>query len=262
MTIARSFSLMLLLALALAVSACNGGGGGTPQVTAISLNPETPAAGSLVELTGTFSGSGAGAATKNWSVSGGSLTLEPPDFALLLRATAKAASATQLTTTQSKVYWLAPPDAGAATITLTVGDSTRSRNVTVGDSPLSLSVSELSGGRRQVTVVADEVTDLYQAAFRVTFSSAWEPASVSQGDFLGAAGDTLFFSLTNQNGFVPVAISRRGNAAGVDGSGTLATMIFEPNAAGASGVRGTSADVGFDLSLVVLRDSNDDPIEF
>jgi hypothetical protein len=57
-----------------------------------------------------------------------------------------------------------------------------------------------------------------------------------------------------------VAISRKGNAGGVDGSGTLATLTFEPTG-GTSGMRGASA-IPFDLDFVVLRNSSDEPIEF
>nr|MDQ3024186.1 hypothetical protein [bacterium] len=98
------------------------------------------------------------------------------------------------------------------------------------------------------------------AAFRVTYSSAWTPATVSQGEFLGAPADTLFFELHNQNGFVPVAVTRKGNAGGVDGSGTLAVIQFNPTG-GTSNARDVSA-VPFDLDLVVLRDSDDQPISF
>ena len=108
--------------------------------------------------------------------------------------------------------------------------------------------------------MASNVNDLYQAAFRVTYSSAWTPVTVSQGDFLGAAADTIFFELHNQNGFVPIAITRKANAGGVDGSGTLAVIKFDPTG-GTSNARDVSA-VPFGLDLVVLRDSDDEPISF
>jgi hypothetical protein len=262
MTLTRTLSLFALLALALALAACNGkGGGSTPTVTAINLNPGTPVAGSLVQLTGAIDGGNA-TTLKNWSVTGGSLSTSAPDFAVILRSAAKSGSALSLSTTQDTVYWLAPPDAGDATITLTVEGSTKTRTVDLGDSPVSLSIADGAGGTKLVTVAADDVSDLYQAAFRVTFSSAWEPTAVAQGDFLGSAGDTLFFELTDQNGFVPVAITRKGNAGGVDGSGPLATITFTPATAGTSSARDASADEPFELSLVVLRDSDDAPIQF
>jgi hypothetical protein len=249
-----------LLALCLALTSCFGGSKTTTaQVNQINVDPGTPAAGSLVQVNADVSGTGAASATKNWSVSAGSLSVEPPDFGLILRGTAKAGSAATLNTTAATVYWLAPVGGGSATLTVTVGDSSKSRTVNLGSSPISITVAD-SGANKQVTVQASNVTDLYQAAFRVTHSSAWKPKTVAAGDFLGAPADVVFFELRNQNGFVPVAISRKGNATGVDGSGTLATITFEP-VGGTSSARDVSA-IPFDLDFIVLRDSNDQPISF
>jgi hypothetical protein len=256
----RALFILFVLSLVLVAAACkNGGGGSTPQVDAINIDPGTPAAGSLVQVTGQVSGTGASSATKSWSVSAGSISLSPPDFGLILRGTAKAGSATSLDTTASTVYWLAPASGGSATLTLTIGTSTKTRTVTLGNSPVTLTVAD-SGANKQVTIAAANVTDLYQAAFRVTYSSAWQPTSVSQGDFLGAPVDTVFFEMHDRNGFVPVAVSRKGGAAGVDGSGTLAVITFAPSG-GTSSARDASA-VPFDLDLVVLRTSTDEPINF
>jgi len=253
-------AIVVCLAFVLSLmAACNGGGGGTPTVNGINIDPGSPAAGSLVQVTGDVSGSGAGSATKSWAVTSGTLSATPPDFGLILRGTAKAASAATLDTTANTVYWLAPVGGGSATLTLTIGESTKTKTVNLGTSPISLTVAN-NGSDKVVSVKATNVNDLYQAAFRVTYSSAWHPKSVSQGDFLGAAADTIFFEVHNQNGFVPVAITRKGSAGGVDGSGTLATITFEPSS-GASSARDVSS-VPFDLDFVVLRDSKDAPIEF
>ena len=231
------------------------------QVNGINLDPGAPAAGGLVQVSGDVSGTGSGAATKTWSVTAGSLSVDPPDFGLILRGTAKVGSAANLSTTSNSIYWLAPVGGGSATLTLSIGDSTKTKTVTLGSSPISLVVTD-SGANKVVKVQAANVTDLYQAAFRVTYSSAWHPLSVTQGDFLGAAADTLFFEMHNQNGFVPVAITREGSAGGVDGSGTLATITFAPGS-GTSSVHGSSASAGpFDLDLIVLRNSKDEKISF
>jgi hypothetical protein len=251
-------SRILVVLLAFALASCFGGGGGSPQVNAINIDPGTPAAGSLVQVTGDVTGNGAASATKSWSVTAGSLSVEPPDFGLILRGTAKAGSAANLTTTAEQVYWLAPTSGGSATLTLSVGGSSKTRTVTLGSSPVGISVAD-SGANKQVTVHVSNVSDLYQAAFRVTYSSAWKPVSVSQGAFLGAPADTVFFEMHNRNGFVPVAISRKGNAGGADGSGTLAVLTFEPSG-GTSSARGAS-QIPFNLDFVVLRDSNDAPID-
>jgi hypothetical protein len=246
-----------LLVLPALLSSCFGGGGGSVTVNGINVNPAAPAAGSLVELTGDLTGGGS--STKSWSVSAGTLSVDPPDFGLVLRGTAKLGSAVNLDTTAGTVYWLAPATGGTATVTLTIGASSKSRTLNLSNSPVSLSVADDGDGKR-VTINASNVTDLYQAAFRVTYTSAWTPVSASQGDFLGAAADTIFFEKHDQNGFVPIAISRKGNAGGVDGSGMLATIRFEPNS-GTSSARDVSA-VPFGLDLVVLRTSDDEPISF
>ena len=90
------------------------------------------------------------------------------------------------------------------------------------------------------------MTDLYQAAFRINYSSAWRVDSVEQGDFLGPEAETLFIGLTNQSGFVPVSITRLGNAAGVDGDGVLATIVFEPTGTA------SASSVPFDLAAPML----------
>lgn len=251
--------ILIVLLAAFALASCFGGGSSTPQVNAINLDPGTPAAGSLVQVIGDVTGNGASSATKSWAVTAGSLSVTPPDFGLILRGTSKAGSAANLTTTSNKVYWLAPASGGSATLTLSVGASSKTRTVTLGSSPVALSVAD-AGANKQVTVHVSNVNDLYQAAFRVTYSSAWRPLSVAQGDFLGAPADTLFFELHDRSGFVPMSITRKGNAGGVDGSGSLAVLTFEPTGA-ASSARGTSA-IPFELDLIVLRDSNDQPIKF
>ena len=110
--------------------------------------------------------------------------------------------------------------AGNATISLTVDSASKSRDVTFGASPVTLSVSDGDNGAKICTVQVNDVDDLYQAAFRINFSSAWEPVLAEAGPFLGGEDDILFFDMTNQTGFVPVAVTRKGNVTGVDGSGS------------------------------------------
>lgn len=249
------------LAAALLASCGGGGGGGTITVTAVNLNPASPSAGSVVALSASATGTGASAAVKDWTVSTGTLQLTPPDFSLLLRETAlgRTASAASLSTSQATVYWVTPGAGGSATITCAIGQSSKSRTVTLGSSPVTLSVTDAAGGKKTCTVAANNVTDLYQAAFRINFTSAWQPESATRGSFLGSAADTLFIGLTSQSGFVPVAITKKGEVAGADGSGTLATITFAPKAA--SGAR-QALDLPFELGLVILRNSQDEPIEF
>src|SRR5512138_2484721 len=109
-----------LVLLACAVPSCKGGGGGQPvTIDSISLNPAAPSTSTMVQLSASITAPGrsVSALSKQWSVSAGSLSASAPDFAFILRATAKEAAATTLTTTSDTVYWIAPATAGAAMIT-------------------------------------------------------------------------------------------------------------------------------------------------
>jgi len=260
MSVKRGVKAVLALLLVSMLAACKGPSQPAEvSIVSINLNPGVVAAGAVVQVTGSISapGQSVSSLTKHWAVTNGTLRETAPDFALLLRGTAKAASESFLDTTNSTVYWVAPTS-GAATITLTVSGVNKSRSLTVGASPITMSVTNSGASGRTVTVMANAVTDLYQAAFRINFTSNWKPTSAQAGDFLGAASGILFLGLTNQSGFVPCAITRKGNAAGVDGSGTLATINFDPTA-GTSAARELSA-APFELSLVMLRNSGDQPI--
>jgi len=245
-------------------ASCGGGGGGKPTppppqnltITAINLSPAEVSTGTVVELSATYNDANLAASyDKTWDVSAGALSLEQPDFGLVLRETAgfKTASVS-LTTKASKVYWFTPAEAGTCTVKLTVGSASKSRSVGVTSSPLSIEVLPGEGDSTIVRVSAKNVSGLYQAAFRITFDSArYRPVSVEAGDFLGGEDDILFLGLTNQNGFVPVGITRKGDAPGVSGSGTLAEVVFAPRSA--SRAPSGLALAGFDLTLFLLRDN-------
>ncbi|HES58167.1 MAG TPA: hypothetical protein ENO21_01915 [Firmicutes bacterium] len=257
----RYWALALTLILLLAAAGCGGGNGGDEiRIVKINLNPAAASAGSIVELSASISAPGQSVSSlvKEWEVSAGSLSLAPPDFSMLMRGTSKAASETTSSTTNSIVYWMVPATTGPATISLTVGTDTEETTVQVVSSPMVLSVTDGAGGSKVCTVSAQGVNDLYQAAFRVNFTSAWTVASVEQGGFLGDENETLFIGLDDQSGFVPVAITKRGDVAGEDGSGVLATITFDPveTSSGVSAV----ADVPFALDAAILRTSGNQPL--
>ncbi len=251
----------VVLALA-ALASCNGGSGQAPIVIVnINTNPAAVTAGSTVELSASISAPGRTLSelSRYWTVSAGALTESQPDFSLTERGSSQTGDfADDLLTTNSKVYWQVPATTGPVTITLQVEDANKTSTVTVGASPVALSVTDGGEGSKVCTVQVSGVTGLYQAAFRINYSSAWTPVSAEPGDFLGAAGDILWLGLTNQNGFVPCAITRKGNAAGVDGSGTLATITFQP-VSGASAVSDT-AELPFEVIMVQLKDAQGEPL--
>jgi len=253
----KRWMIWLVLTAAVALFAGCGGGGGSDEIriTSINVNPGAVTAGSVITLTASVSSPGQSVSSlvKNWTVSAGTLTDDPPDFSLLLRQTAKGASAASLSTTSNTVYWIAPSNTAQTTINLAIEDQTKSLQVSIGVSPITLSVAN-----GVCTVSANDISDLYQAAFRINYTSAWEPSSVEPGEFLGETeGDdleALWIGLTDQDGFVPFAITRLGDADGVDGNGTLATVSFSRTASSVSSRE--VADVPFELGMVVLYDSS------
>ncbi|MEZ5337910.1 MAG: hypothetical protein R3F46_06550 [bacterium] len=239
-----------------AAASCGGGGGGTPvSITSINTGGGQISAGSVVPLSATLSGGNGQVLLKSWSVSAGSLMINPPDFSLVLRETAKSTSETSVATTGPTVYWVVPESAGSATVTLKVEDATRSLDVTFGASPVTLAVNSAANGQRVVTVSANGISDLFGAAFRVNYGEAYSPVSVEAGDFLGPAGETLFLGLANQADFVPVAITRRQGGGGKDGSGVLATITFAP-ASGSSSAKGASQSESFALDSLFFISSD------
>jgi hypothetical protein len=144
-------------------------------------------------------------------------------------------------------------------IKLEVSGQSKEITANVTASPVTMSVVDgTAAGTKDCIVRVTDITDLYQAAFRINFSSAWHPTAAVQGDFLGAPTETLWLGLINQNGFVPCALTKRGSAPGNDGTGILATITFAP-VAGASAARGAS-EQPFSMGLVMLRTSKDSPI--
>jgi len=247
-----TYTISIIIALAL-FSACGGGGGKSPIVKPIdtptsstiqSLNfsPANVTTGTVVEVSATYTNASAfESAAKLW---------------LVLRETAgiKATSAT-LTTTASKVYWLTPTRPGSYNVSLRIGNAYLVQTVEVTTAPIGLEVLPGEGNSVVVRVVAQDVTNLYQAAFRVVFNaSIYAPTEVTPGTLLGGSDDILFIGLTNQNGFVPIAITRKGSAGGVSGSGVLAEIVFTPKAA--SRVAASISISGFELLRYVLRDSS------
>lgn len=246
----------------LALSAgCGGGGGGNPAtIVSINLNPSVAIAGGVMELTASISAPGRSVSNmiKNWTVSAGTLSASAPQFNLQIRQTAQDIGSS-VSTTSNSVYWTAPVNPGTASITLQIDGDSETITTNVATSPITFNVTSGENGTKTVTVRANNVSDLYYAAFRISHSSNWIPASADQGDFLGSVEQTLFIGLTNQTGFVPVAISKRGDAAGEDGSGTLATITF--NSAQAPPAEGSSASsIPFGIEGVVLENSAGKPI--
>ncbi len=255
-----AISFIVLAALAVAVS-CGGSKADPATIVSLNINPSIAVAGGVMELTASISAPGKSVANmvKNWTVSTGTLSASPPQFNIDIRQTAQDIGAS-VSTTNSSVYWTAPTSPGSATITLQIEGDTESITTNVGSSPITFNITSGANETKVVTVRANDVSDLYYAAFRVSHSSNWFPASVEQGDFLGTTEETLFIGMTDQTGYVPVGISKRGDAAGENGSGTLATITFNP--AAAPPAEGSSASsIPFEFGGVVLENSAGEKIQ-
>ncbi len=254
-------------ALLLMLSAsCNGGGGkrafppGTlPQSVAIqslNISPSTVSTGTVVEITATYTNAVYFAdMSKTWEATGGTLSESVPDFDLVLRGTAGIKSGSALlATTSSRVFWFTPAAPGEYTIKLTAGKATLSRSVVVTSAPLYLEVAPGAGSTTVVRIMARDVTDLYQGAFRIIFNAnRFTPTEVKAGTLLGAPADILFLGLTNQSGFVPLGITRKGAVPGVRGSGTIAEVTFTNKTA--SLTTSSLAVAGFEMGIYLIRDS-------
>jgi len=70
----------------------------------------------------------------------------------------------------------------------------------------------------------------------------------------------LFLGLTNQSGFVPIGITRKGDVPGVSGSGVIAEVVFTPRSAAASRAPRQLYLAGFELALYLLCDNRGEPL--
>ncbi|OGQ59791.1 MAG: hypothetical protein A3J24_13130 [Deltaproteobacteria bacterium RIFCSPLOWO2_02_FULL_53_8] len=257
------------IALAFAVVAlslfasCNGGGGdggggnpgaGIVTINDIIVNPGAPGATALVEVTldAVATVTPVGDRMKTYTVTGGTLYEDQPDFSLVLRKSAEDGPST-VSTKLGRVFWITPATPGEVTLSVAVGGANKTKTIVIGNSVATMSVTTLPSGNKVVTVNVNNVSDLFQAAFRVNYqTSKYTVVKVEKGDFLGAS--PLFIGLPNKiTGVVPVSLTRKRGEGGVDGSGALARIEFAVKAA--SEAREPSQSAAFNFEYVELRDS-------
>ncbi len=263
-------SIFRVLARMLAVSviaflllSCNGGskddgggGSGSVSIKGIILNPASPGASALVQIISDAVSTSTPISdrAKVFSVTGGTLYETEPDFSLVIRGTAQASESRTLSTKKNRVYWITPASTGEVTIKLTIGETSKERKVNIGNALASLSITEDNQGRKIVTVTANNVSDLFQAAFRINYhSSKYTVVSVDKGEFMGS--DALFIGEKDKTpvGQVAVSLSRKRNDSGVSGSGVLARIIFAEKST--SEVKDTSASAAFAIDYIKLVNS-------
>jgi len=268
------FSLLCALILAALLAACGGGGGkkdnqsyppGTlPEsraIQSINLSPSSVTTGTVVELSATYTNPGTFEnSTKFWKVSGGTLSEGAPDFDMILREVADVSgTSSSLSTSASRIYWFTPTTPGSYKISLKADNASLDRIVDVTSAPVYLEVVPAEDDMMIVRILGREVSDLYQGAFRILFNpSLYEPLAVQPGDLLGGPDDVLFLGLTNQVGFVPIGITRKGDVPGVNGNGVIAEALFGKREV--SHAPRALAIAGFELGLHIIRDSSGEPI--
>ena len=261
----RTIILAVLAAAAAFTISCNGGGGGhvfptgtlptSAAIQSLNISPSSVTTGTVVEVTATYTNAAYFEdQSKAWDATGGTLTESAPDFDIVLRGTAgiKSANAT-LSTVSSRVFWFTPSTPGNYTLKLTIGKATLSRVVAVTSSPIYLEVAPGASNTTIVRIMGRDVNDLYQGAFRIIFNAdRFTATEAKAGSLLGAPADILFLGLTNQNGFVPIGITRKGAVQGVSGSGVIAEVTFTNKTA--SLTTSSLAVAGFEMGLYLIRD--------
>ena len=232
-----SVALSILLGLGL-IMACGGGGGGGDRqpsnflITGIELEPAELFAGNTVRVSFTFVGQRPeGDAT--WTVGAGTLSATPPAGPdLFTRASSQAGPTVMV---GDSLYWTLPDTPGTYGVQVTLGDQTKTLNVSVEENPLAISVVTQEDGDIRVEVAVKPTDAFFQAAFRVVFDpQRFIVVRAEPGDFIQ---DPLFFALTDHNGFVPIAVSVKGqDAPRPSGSGVIARVILRPVGNSTSGM--------------------------
>lgn len=260
----RTIIFSVLAAVAALTISCNGGGGRhvfppgslptSAAIQSLNISPSSVTTGTVVEITATYTNAAYFAdLTKTWEATGGTLSESAPDFDMVLRGTAgiKSSSAT-LATTSSRVFWFTPSTPGSYTLKLTAGKATLPRVVAVTSSPIYLEVAPGTSNTTTVRIMGRDVNDLYQGAFRIIYNAdRFTATEAKAGSMLGAPADVLFLGLTNQTGFVPIGITRKGEVQGVNGSGVIAEVTFTNKTA--SLTTSSLAVAGFEMGLYIIR---------
>jgi len=266
---------LCVLTVTVLLAACGGGGGkkdnnqvyppGTlPEsraIQSINLSPSNVTTGTVAEISATYTNPGTFEnSTKLWNVNGGTLSEGAPDFDLILREVAGTpGTSSSLSTAAERVYWFTPTTPGSYKVTLKVDNASLDRIVDVTSAPVYLEVVPADDDAMIVRSLGREFSDLYQGAFRILYNpSLYEPLAVQPGDLLGGEDDVLFLGLTNQVGFVPIGITRKGEVPGVNGNGVIAEALFGKRTA--SHAPRALAIAGFELGLHIIRDSSGEPI--
>jgi hypothetical protein len=105
----------------------------------------------------------------------------------------------------------------------------------------------------RVDISIDDVVDLYGWEFKLGWDATLlEALNITEGGFLKSQNDTLFvISINNTEGYLRAACTLISNIPGVNGTGTLATVEFNPKSYGESSLN------LYDTKLV---DSHEQPV--
>ena len=195
------------------------------SITKISASQENLYTSAVIELTLSTSGTIPDINTAYWMTDSGSFTTAPPAAWHSVRESSAVAD----TYTGAKAYLKLPATAGTVKVTALLGEAAKSQSFSVASSIVTLSSASDGFGNTIVTAKANNVSNLYQIAFRVYYdTSVYKKTAISQGSFLGSASSTLFIGHEFKAGQIACSITKRGEVAGASGSGNLATITLTP----------------------------------
>ncbi|MGB9872617.1 MAG: VWA domain-containing protein [Anaerolineae bacterium] len=151
-------------------------------------------------------------------------------------------------------YYYAPTSADLAAIYQTIAGQVTCTQAKVKVSPASKRVP-LSGGTFTMDIVAQDVTNLAAYQVELTYNPAIvHVTAVTPGPFLGSTGRTVSPVgpvIDNAAGIVRFGAFTFGAQPGVNGTGVLATITFQPRARGTSNLH---------LQNLQLADPNGNPL--
>ncbi len=134
-------------------------------------------------------------------------------------------------------YYYAPTSADLVAIYQTIAGVVTCSQARIKVSPASKRVP-ISGGAFTTDIVAEDVTNLGAYQVELTYSPAIvHVVSVAPGPFLGSTGRTVSPvgpAIDNNTGKVTFGAFTFGTQPGVNGTGVLATVTFQPKARGTS----------------------------
>jgi len=161
-------------------------------------------------------------------------------------------------------YYYAPTSSDLAAIYQTIAGVIACPQAKVKISPASKRIA-LSGGTFTVDIVAEDITNLAAYQVELTYNpTIVHVTAVTQGPFLGSTGRTVSPvspNIDNNAGRVVFGAFTFGTQPGVNGTGVLATITFQPRARGTSPLHLQNVQVADPNSSLLSATTEDGQVE-